>query len=128
MDSVKLSNNLPPHPYTSFYKLNINIQNNPSDILGKAPFNNGLSEINFNPGLYAKFGIQFDFSQDVIKTRVLEVGAVFDTYFIPIEIMAGQDNKNFLSIYISYHFGEKHDAILNREYRKDQRKQQRKNN
>lgn len=127
VDSVKLSNGY-LIPYTSFYKININIQNNSTDILGKAPFNYGLSELNFHPGLYAKFGIQFDFSKDVMKTRVLEAGAVFDTYFIPVEIMAGHNNNNFVSVYISYHFGKKYDAILNREYRKDQRKQQRKNN
>jgi hypothetical protein len=124
VDSVKISNTF-LIPYTSFYKIDINFQNNPTDIIGKAPFGLGLNELKIHPGLYAKFGLQFDFSQDVMKTKVLETGAIFDSYLVPIEIMAGKENNFFLSLYLSYHFGKKYDANLNREYRKEQRKDQR---
>lgn len=125
VDSVKIFNNQ-IIPFTSFYKIDINIQNNPTDIVGKAPFTMGFNELKVHPGLYAKFGLSFDFSQDVMKTKVLETGAIIDTYFVPIEIMAGIKNNNFLYLYLSYSFGQKYDARLNRDFRRDQRKQNRK--
>jgi hypothetical protein len=127
VDSVRYSNNY-LIPYTSYYKIDINFQNNPTDILGKAPFNYGLNEIKFHSGIYSKFGVLFDFSQDVMKTKILETGIILDAFLNPVEIMAGHQNNLFLNLYISYHFGKKYDAILNREYRKDQRKEKRKNN
>ena len=127
VDSAKISNGILV-PYTTFRKIDIDMQNNPTDILGKGPFNYGFNEIVLHPGLYAKLGFQFDFSKDVLKTRVLETGVIFDSYLVPVEIIAGIQNSNFVSVYIAYHFGKKYDAILNKEYRKDQRKQERKNN
>lgn len=121
VDSIKYSNNY-PIPMTSFHKIDINFQNNPSDILGKAPFSYGFNELKFHPGLYAKAGLQFDFSQNVMQTQVLETGVILDSYLIPVEIMAGQESHIYVSLYIAYHFGKKYDYTLNREYRKDQRR------
>ncbi len=127
VDSVKTINSYIT-TYTSYYRIDINIQNNPTDILGKAPFVLGLNEIKLHPGIYFKFGMSFDFSKDVMKTQVLETGVMFDYYFRPVEIMAGHDNSNFLYLYIGYHFGTKYDARINRDYRKDQKKEARKFN
>jgi len=124
VDSLKLINGYFV-PYTSFYRIDINIQNNPTDIVGKAPFNLGLNEIKLHPGFYLKTGMSFDFSQDIMKSKVLETGVIFDYYLKPIEIIAGQVNSAFLYLYICYNFGKKYDAVLNREYRKDQRKKSR---
>ena len=55
----------------------------------------------------------------------METGVIYDYYLKPIEIIAGQINSGFLYLYISYHFGKKYDAVLNREYRKDVRKNSR---
>ncbi|HNQ67394.1 MAG TPA: hypothetical protein PKN32_03375 [Bacteroidales bacterium] len=121
VDSLKLINGY-FIPYTSYYRIDINIQNNPTDIVGKAPFNLGLNEMKVHPGIYLKMGMSFDFSQDIMKSKVLETGVIYDYYLNPIEIIAGQVNSNFLYLYISYHFGKKYDAVLNREFRKDQRK------
>ncbi|MDD2634820.1 MAG: hypothetical protein PHW82_04910 [Bacteroidales bacterium] len=121
VDSVKYSNNF-LIPYTSVYKIDINFQNNPTDIIGKADFTYGLNELKLHPGLYAKLGLQFDFSENVMKTQVLETGVIFDTFFTPIEIMAGQENMFYFNLYIAYHFGKKYDTNLNREYRKEQRR------
>ncbi len=112
-------------PKTSYYKMDINFQNNPTDIIGKAPFMLGLNETHFTPGFYLKSSVLFDFSKDLIKTQTLETGFIFDTFVKPIEIMAGQKYNIFLNLYICYHFGKKYDATLNREYRKDQRRQNR---
>ncbi|MDD2387713.1 MAG: hypothetical protein PHP52_13130 [Bacteroidales bacterium] len=122
VDSVKYNINGIPIPFTSDYKIDINFQNNPTDIIGKAAFSYGLNELKFHPGLYAKLGLQFDFSQNVMKTQILETGVIFDSFLIPIEIMSGQESMVYLNLYIAYHFGKKYDANLNREYRKDQRR------
>jgi hypothetical protein len=114
--------------HTSYKIFNSALQSSPLDIAGRAPFILGLSEINFNPGIYVKFGIQCDFSRDVMKSQVLETGVIFDTYLFPVEIMSNQNNSHFLYLYLSYHFGQKYDARLNREYRKDFMKEERKNN
>jgi hypothetical protein len=127
VDSVKTINDYPV-AYTSFRRIDINIQNNPTDILGKAPFFLGLNEIKLHPGFYAKFGLSFDFSKDVMKTKVLETGIMFDYYIRPVEIMAGQESAGYLYLYIGYHFGTKYDARINRDYRKDQRKNYRRSN
>jgi hypothetical protein len=128
IDSIVPISNDKAKFYTSFSKFDPALQSSPLDIVGKAPFILGISEIKLHPGFYAKFGLHFDFSRDVMKSRVLETGVIFDTYLIPVEIMANQTTTNFLYLYISYHFGEKFDARLNREYRKGLRKEERKNN
>lgn len=125
VDSVKIINNK-FFPYTSNYRIDINIQNNPTDIVGKAPFNLGISEIKLHPGAYIKMGMCFDFSKDVMKTKILETGVIFDSYLKPIEIMAGKESSNFLYLYLSYHFGAKYNPQINRDYRKSQRKEDRK--
>ncbi|NLB86152.1 MAG: hypothetical protein GX793_03725 [Bacteroidales bacterium] len=121
VDSVQIINNY-LYPYTSIYKIDIDIQNNPTDIVGKAPFTMEFSETKLHPGFYLKFGLNFDFSQNIMKSKVLETGIIYENYFLPIEIMAGQKHSNFLNLFISYHFGNKLDAKLNREFRKEQRK------
>lgn len=108
--------------YTSYNKIDINLQNNPTDIIGKAPFLMGLDEIRFHPGIYVKLGFLVDFSNDVMKSRELETGIQSDFYLKPIEIMAGEENKFFLSLFLSYKFGKKYDARLNREFRKEMKK------
>lgn len=96
-------------------------------ILGKAPVKLGFSEIKLHPGLYAKFGLAFDFSRDVMKTSILEVGTGFEYYFREIEIIADNPHNYFFTLYLSYNFGRKYDARLDRDYRKEQRKKERKN-
>jgi hypothetical protein len=57
-----------------------------------------------------------------MKSKVLETGFVYENYLIPIEIMSGTKDSNFLNLFICYYFGNKLDAKLNREFRKEQRK------
>ncbi len=121
IDSVMISNNY-MIPYTSYKRIDVNFQNNPTDILCKAPFSYGLNEIKPNFGIYSKVGFQFDFSQNVMKTRTLEVGTILDVFILPIEIMAGHQKELFFNLYLCYHFGKKYDTKLNREFRKEQRK------
>jgi hypothetical protein len=75
-------------------------------IYGKASFFNGMSQMQVYPGLYGKFGLNFEFGayEDVVKA--LEVGVVVDAYLKPIPIMANIPNNNiYLSFYISFMYG-----------------------
>lgn len=75
-------------------------------IYGKASFVNGLSQLQVYPGLYGKFGLNFEFGayEDVVKA--LEVGIVVDAYMKPIPIMANIPNNNiYLSFYLSFMYG-----------------------
>lgn len=122
VDSVQTINNS-YIPYTSYRKVDVHMQNNPTDILSRAPFKYGLDEIKFHPGIYLKFGVAYDFSTEPLKTNVLETGICLDYYFVPFEIMAGKSHSSIISIYIAYRFGTKYDANIHRDARRWERKQ-----
>ncbi len=111
-------------PYsTKNVKFDPNVQSTPLDILSKAPFLVGLDEVKFHPGMYIKAGVLFDFSRDIQRVKALEAGVVLDYYIRPVEIMSKQQNSFFFSVYIAYYFGGKYNPQLNKEYRKEQRRQ-----
>lgn len=94
------------------------------DLVTKAPFATGIRETKVRPGNYLKLAFSFDFAQDAMSISAIEVGAIFDLYYMPVTIMYNQP-KNFMwSMYIAYHFGNKYNPNLNREYRREQRKSQ----
>jgi hypothetical protein len=76
------------------------------NIFGRAPFNYGLSEIKFRPGLYGKAGLNFEFGTDDERIKALEVGAICDFYPESAKIMAYNPPRNFfVSFYLSFNFG-----------------------
>jgi hypothetical protein len=78
------------------------------NIYGRAPFTNGIEEIQIHPGLYGKFGFNFEFGQEDKKIRCLEAGINFDAYTKSIPIMAFNNNSQyFFTIYLSYSFGRR---------------------
>ncbi|MFA6924061.1 MAG: hypothetical protein WC223_07380 [Bacteroidales bacterium] len=83
-------------------------KHNSNNIIGRAPFLRGMEEMKFHPGLYSKFGINFEYSSEGGRIKSLEVGAIVDAYPKTIDIMAFAKNKNiFLSFYLSFHLGVK---------------------
>jgi len=83
-------------------------KHNSDNIIGRGPFLNGFEKMSFHPGLYGKFGLNFEHSSEGNKIKALEIGAIFDAYPKPIPIMALVKNKSyFLSFYISFHLGIK---------------------
>jgi hypothetical protein len=96
-------------------------------IIGKGPVKLGFDELELYPAAYAKFGIAFDFSKDVMLSNALEAGVVLDIYIKEIEIMAGNKRRLIPTLYVMYKFGQKYDATLNREFRRELRKNERKN-
>jgi hypothetical protein len=85
-----------------------NPKHNIDYIYGRAPFTDGLGEIGFHPGIYGKFGFNFEFGQEDTKIRCLEAGINIDAYPKSIPIMAYNNNTyGFLTVYLSYSFGKR---------------------
>ena len=77
-----------------------------SDIYGKSTFWNGLDETKLIPGVYFKYSIGFDFSEQERNLRLLELGVIVDAFWKETPIMATEDNNQvFLSLFLCYRFG-----------------------
>lgn len=78
------------------------------NIYGRASFTEGLDEIFFRPGAYARLGFNFEYAPIFEDVKSLEVGATIDAYPTDIPIMAFTENKQFfLSFYITIMYGRK---------------------
>ena len=79
-----------------------------NNIYGGVPFTKGFSEIKIYPGIYAKFGLNFDYKVSTTKIGTIETGIVIDYYFNDVPIMAKTKNYSyFLAYYVSINFGKK---------------------
>lgn len=77
------------------------------DIKGKASFFTGFDELKIVPGAYIKAGFNFEFSQSETIIHALELGAMFQAYTNSLEIMAVDDNQQFLfTLFVSYRLGK----------------------
>ena len=88
-------------------------------IVGRASFFKGFDEINVIPGLFAKFGCNFEFGTQDRIIHALEAGLIAEGFIKRVEIMdftnpqTSQISKNkvaknqqfFLTLFISYRFG-----------------------
>jgi hypothetical protein len=78
----------------------------PTEIYGRAPFTKGFDELKVMPGLYGKFGFNFEYSKEDKVIHAIEVGAQLDAFPKNIPIMANESNKAlFFSLFVSYRFG-----------------------
>jgi len=86
------------------------------DIIGRSSFFRGFDEIGFVPGLFGKFGYNFEFGTQDRIIHALETGLIAEGFIKRIEIMdftdsPGSQNKVaknqqfFLTLFISYRFG-----------------------
>lgn len=79
----------------------------PVDILSRASFFKGFGELKIAPGLYGRFGVNFEFGKKDPRISVLEVGITADVYYKKIPIMASGDNRwIFPAMYVSFSFGK----------------------
>jgi hypothetical protein len=93
------------------------------DIYGRAPFLKGLDEIKVVPGLYAKAGVNFEYSKYDEILHAIEIGASVQIYPRRIPIMANDDNNFlYLSIFASYRFGRIIDPKAPKGNKKDRRR------
>ncbi|MFH1320803.1 MAG: hypothetical protein ABII90_09150 [Bacteroidota bacterium] len=91
------------------------------DIYGKAPYFKGITEMKIVPGIYGKFGLNFDYSDLDNKIRAIETGITIDLFYNwrekggKVPIMAKIDSTDdfnpnkayFLSFYINILYGNK---------------------
>lgn len=85
-------------------------KHNIDNIYGNGPFAKGLLEITPHAGLYAKWGLNFEFGNQDRNVRALETGINIDAFLNPVEIMAYNDPQRFFfSFYLSFHFGSRKD-------------------
>ncbi len=78
----------------------------PQDILSRASFIKGLNETKLLPGLFAKGGMNFEYSKEDKVIHAIEVGAQVNAFPKVIPIMASSDNKSiYFSLFVSYRFG-----------------------
>jgi hypothetical protein len=80
----------------------------PNTIAGKANFSKGLGEGQLFPGLYAKFGMGFEYAPKDEKIRYIETGITFDAHYKDVPIMAFAENQQFfIAYYLNFFFGKK---------------------
>lgn len=79
------------------------------NIYGRAPFNNGLNEIGFHPGILLKSGISFEYGTLNQRIKGLELGLVGEYFPGGIQIMALNDKTNlFFTFYLKIRFGKRY--------------------
>jgi hypothetical protein len=77
------------------------------DISGKASFFTGIDEIGIIPGAFIKTGFNVEFSQSENIIHTLEAGVMFQAYLNNLDLMAVDDNQQFLFVlFLSYRFGK----------------------
>lgn len=78
-----------------------------ADINGRASFFKGFNEISIVPGLFAKGGLNFEFSQKENIVHALEAGILLQGYIEDLKIMAVDDNQQFyFTLFITYRLGK----------------------
>jgi hypothetical protein len=81
-----------------------------NDIFGRSPWVSGLDEIKVVPGGIVSYGLIFEYGNERLRTRSVEVGAAIDVFIRPVEIMAEQFVESqfaFLSLYLKLGVGAK---------------------
>jgi len=79
-----------------------------SDIYGRASFLKGIGETKLHPGIYGKFGFNFEYGVREESMKVIEAGITVDAYPKPVPMMAFTPDKSiFLSLYISFQIGKR---------------------
>lgn len=81
------------------------------DIFGRASWFKGTDELKVHAGLYAQFGLNFEYASQKSGVKAIEAGVSVDVYPKTIPIMAeigSVENKQFFfEFYVSLKFGKK---------------------
>jgi hypothetical protein len=77
-------------------------------IVGRAPFSHGLSDLKINPGINAKFNLNFEYAPYSNLIRAIETGISIDYYPKAIKIMYQNPSENvILTVHLGLVFGRK---------------------
>jgi len=78
-------------------------------IYSRASFFKGVNQIKPYPGLYAKFGANFEYGSYNTRLTAVETGVILDYHPKAVPIMAENKNPNLIpTVYISFHFGKRY--------------------
>lgn len=78
------------------------------NIYGRAPFLRGINELKFNPGVYGKFGLSFEYGADQEVIRNIETGLILDFHPKAMQVMAFNTNNPFtFSFYVAVNWGKR---------------------
>ena len=78
------------------------------NIYGRAPFLKGINELKFNPGVYGKFGVSFEYGADQETIRTIETGVILDFHPKPLPVMAFNTNNPLtFSFYVAVNWGKR---------------------
>ena len=84
------------------------------EIIGRAPFKEGLNTLHVAPGGYLKGGLVFDFSIQKTRAQAIETGVVLECFPTGLSLMADPKNLSkdprqclFFTFYLSYHWGRR---------------------
>lgn len=104
VDSSSVSNNQ-RYIYLSDKQFDYSIHQ-VSDIYSRSSFFKGISETKLKPGIYAKFGLSFVYSNIYDALNAIEAGVIVDGFLRDVPIMATDKNERlFVSLFVSYRFG-----------------------
>lgn len=79
------------------------------DIVGKAPFKEGLNEIKLRPGIHAKGGMAFEIGTSRIRAQSIEFGAMVEYFPQGIPLMAENPPDYVIpTLYLSYSWGSRY--------------------
>jgi len=77
-------------------------------IYGRASWTAGLMETKINPGMFFKFGFDFDYSSNREIINSLEAGVCLDVFSKPVVLMVENNNYRYYpTLYINYSIGNK---------------------
>lgn len=86
-------------------------ETNPANINGEANFLTGIEETNFQPGVYLKGGVSFDYQFLDDKITSVEAGVIYDYFFTEVPIFFEEEQdinwSGFFQLYITVNFGYK---------------------
>lgn len=78
------------------------------EILGKAPFKQGINEIKLRPGVYAKGGMAFEIGTSRLRAQSIEVGMTMEYFPQGISLMADNPDSYVIpTLYLSYSWGSR---------------------
>ncbi len=84
------------------------------EIIGRAPFKEGLNTLHFAPGGYFKSGLVFDIGRQKTRVQSIETGAAIECFPTGISLMADPKDLSkhpkqrlFCTFYLSYRWGRR---------------------
>jgi hypothetical protein len=85
------------------------------NIFGRASWSKGLGEMGLHPGVYGKFGLNFEYAGDERGIQAIETGLMVDAFWKRAPILAvdrfEEDVSNdriFLNLYVCLKYGKKY--------------------